>query len=52
MTKIRFKLKQIDKELGWTKNNGFFTIPLGMPVKTDLSKQSTFKEWNKKWKKK
>ena len=52
MSKIRFKLKPIDKDtdlLEFTKNKGFFTIQLGMPVKTGLSKQSTFKEWNKKW---
>jgi hypothetical protein len=49
---IRFKLKPITKGnlLEWTKNKGgFFTIELGVPVKTDLSKQSSFKEWNKKW---
>ena len=52
MSKIRFKLKPIDKDtdlLEFTKNKGFFTIQLGMPVKTGLSKQSTFREWNKKW---
>ena len=52
MSKIRFKLKPIDKDtdlLEFTNNKGLFSIEIGKPFKLDKSKQSTFKEWNKKW---
>jgi hypothetical protein len=51
---IRFKLKPITKGslLEWTKNKGWFTIENGKPFKVDKSKQSSFKEWSKQWKKK
>ena len=53
---IRFLLKRIKEQpttIQFTnRSGGVFTIPLGQPFKEDKSKQTTFKEWNKKWLKK
>jgi len=50
MTKIRFILKQITKNnlLEWTKNKGWFRIQISEQHKVDKTKQSSFKEWNKR----
>ena len=41
-----------NKKLEFRKNKGRLTIQVGMFAKPNKSRQSTFKEWNKKWQKK
>jgi hypothetical protein len=50
VSKIRFRLKPIDADtslLKWTKNKGWFYLDIGKPIKEDVSKQSSYKKWNK-----
>ena len=53
---IRFLLKRIKEQpttIQFTnRSGGVFTIPLEQPFKEDKSKQSSFREWSKKWSKK
>ena len=50
MTKIRFILESITRNnlKEWTKNKGWFKIHISDRWKTDKTKQSSFKEWNRK----
>jgi len=50
MTKVRFILKPITRKnlKEWTKNKGWFRFQFKDKWKSDKTKQSSFKEWNRK----
>jgi len=47
---IRFRLKPIGANsnlIKWTKNKGWFYLDIGKTIKENVSKQSSYKKWNK-----
>ena len=49
MINLLIKSLKKDKKLILTKGKGSLTIPLGLSRNPDKSKQTTFKEWNRKY---